>query len=182
MFLVLAKIITLILLFVILGSFVYPNDNKSYALPYIEITTPLSKDDIQINHNQICLHFDNKASNAIRVFDNMTGQNKTQYFNYNPDSSVTVSNSSIFVNSKIQRPLVNDPNTVEIVPFSFSIPVKFVKNYDENSTFPSKTYAATEDNWTFGNKTYDKLNVQVNIPKDMDQYQALLIIFPSMNS
>jgi hypothetical protein len=176
------KIIAPVMLFAILGAFVYPNVNKSYAAPFIRLSVPMTAGETQFLPNQLSLHIDNQTNGgAVEVLSNETGQNVTQYFKYHPDSSVIVDNSSIYLNSKYQRPLVNDPNTIEIIPFRFNTPVKYVTNYDDNSTFPSKTYQAFEENWTYGNTTYDRLNVQVNIPKDMDQYQAMLIMFPSMN-
>jgi hypothetical protein len=51
------------------------------------------------------------------------------------------------------------------------MPAKFVINHNDNSVFPSKTYEMFKEKRIFENTTNDRLNVHVNIPKYMSQYQ-----------
>jgi hypothetical protein len=111
-----AKILTSVVLFAILGAFVYLNVNKSYAAPFARLSVPLTENEFQFLPNHMSFHMDNQSSGgAVEVISNETGQNVTQYFKYNPDrNSVTVSNSTMTADFAIQVPEPNNPNTVKI--------------------------------------------------------------------
>jgi hypothetical protein len=69
-----AKTITSIVLIAILGAFVYPNVNKSYAVTYARLTVPLAEDESQLLPNQLSFHMSNQTNGgSVEVVSNERG-------------------------------------------------------------------------------------------------------------
>ncbi|MER5175820.1 MAG: hypothetical protein ABJB73_08615 [Candidatus Nitrosocosmicus sp.] len=156
----------------------------STAVPFIHIFASLTPDKIQFLPNQIMFHLDNQTSGAIESISNETGKNVTQYFKYNSEqNTVTVSNSTIYIHYNLQIPNLDNPNAISIEGVNRAFNVQYIANPDPRLLLPSTTYFG-EINSKFlsiNGITYDKLNIQVIIPHDLNKYQSLMMEYPSMN-
>ncbi len=155
------------------------------AVPFIHMFASLTPDKIQFVPTQIMFHLDNQTSGAIESISNETGKNVTQYFKYNPEqNTVTVSNSIIYIHYNLQIPYLDNPNAISTERVNRAFNVQYIANPDPRlPLLPSTTYFG-EINSKFLSITgipYDKLNIQVIIPHDLDKYQSLMIEYPSMN-
>ena len=154
------------------------------AVPFIHISVPLTHDKIQFVPNQIMFHLDNQTSGAIESISNETGKNITQYFKYNPEqNTVTVSNSTIYIHYNLQIPYSDNPNALSIERVNRAFDVQYNANPDPRLPIPSTTYFGEINNKfsSINGITYDKLNIQVIIPHDLDKYQSLMIEYTSMS-
>lgn len=156
----------------------------STVVPFIHIFASLTPDKIQFLPNQIMFHLDNQTSGAIESISNETGKNVTQYFKYNSEqNTVTVSNSTIYIHYNLRIPNLDNPNAISIEGVNRAFNVQYIANPDPRLLLPSTTYFG-EINSKFlsiNGITYDKLNIQVIIPHDLNKYQSLMIEYPSMN-
>lgn len=156
----------------------------STTIPFIHIFASLTPDKIQFLPNQIMFHLDNQTSGAIESISNETGKNVTQYFKYNSEqNTVTVSNSTIYIHYNLQIPNLDNPNAISIEGVNRAFNVQYIANPDPRLLLPSTTYFG-EINSKFlsiNGITYDKLNIQVIIPHDLNKYQSLMMEYPSMN-
>jgi hypothetical protein len=154
------------------------------ANPSIYIFVPLTLNKIQYLPNQIMFHLDNQTSGAIETISNETGKNIIQYFKYNPhQNTVTISNSTIYTHYELQVPFLGNPNAKQIQKVNRAFDVKYIADPDPRLSNPSTTYFG-EINSKFlsiNGIAYDKLNIQVIVPYELNKYQSMMIIYPSIN-
>jgi hypothetical protein len=164
---------------------VYAAAITSSKIPFIHLSVPLTLDKIQFVPNQIMFHLDNQTSGAIESISNETGKNITQYYIYNPkQNTVTISNSTIYTHYIIQIPYPNSPNTILIQTVNRAFDIKNIIDPDPRFPILSTTYFG-EINKKFVSTnriTYDKLNIQITIPHDINKHQSLMVIYPSINN
>jgi hypothetical protein len=158
--------------------------NTSVSAPFIRISVPLTLNKIQFIPNQIMFYLDNQTSGAIESISNETGKNITQYFKYNPQqNTVTVSNSTIYTHYDIQITYPNNHNITLIQKVNRAFDVIHIANPDPRFTISSTSYFGEINKkfFSINGITYDKLNIEVIVPHDLNKYQSTMIIFPSIN-
>jgi hypothetical protein len=156
----------------------------SGKIPFIHLSVPLTPDKIQFIPSQIMFHLDNQTSGAIESISNETGKEITQYYIYNPkQNTVTISNSTIYTHYNIQIPYPNNPYTTSIQTVNRAFDIKNTIDPDPRFLFPSTTYFGEINKKYLSTNgiTYDKLNIQVTIPHDINKHQSLMVIYTSIN-
>ena len=173
-----------ITVFEIMVAQVYAAAITSSKIPFIQLSVPLTADQIQFITNQIMFHLDNQTSGAIESISNETGKDITQYYMYNPKQNiVTISNSTIYTHYNIQIPYPNNPNTTLIQTVNRAFDIKNIFTSDHRFPMFSTTYFGEINKKYLSTNgiTYDKLNIQVTIPHDINKHQSLMVIYPSIN-
>jgi hypothetical protein len=156
----------------------------SSKIPFIHLSVPLTLDKIQFVPNQIMFHLDNQTSGALESISNETGKDITQYYIYNPkQNTVTISNSTIYTHYNIQIPNPNYPNTTLIQTVNRAFDIKNIFAPDPRFPIISTTYFGeiNKKYLSINGITYDKLNIQVTIPHDINKHQSMMVIYPSIN-
>jgi hypothetical protein len=173
-----------ITVFEIMVAQIYAAAINSSKIPFIHLSVPLTPDKIQFVPNQIMFHLDNQTSGAIESISNETGKDITQYYIYNPNqNTVTISNSTIYTHYNIQIPNPTNPNTTLIQTVNRAFDIKNIFAPDHRFSILSTTYYGEINKKYLSTNgiTYDKLNIQVTIPHDINKHQSLMVIYPSIN-
>ena len=179
-----ALAISSITLFEIMVAQVYAAAITSSKIPFIQLSVPLTPDKIQFIPNQIMFHLDNQTSGAIESISNETGKDITQYYMYNPKQNiVTISNSTIYTHYNVQIPYPNNPNTTLIQTVNRAFDIKNIFAPDPRFPILSTTYFGEINKKYLSTNgiTYDKLNIQVTIPHDINKHQSVMVIYTSIN-
>ena len=96
---IITALLTLVMMNVILSALTFIYTYKIYAITFIQVTVPLTKDRLQIApYSKIFFHLDDQTSTAVQGIDNTTGHNVTKYLIYNTArNSVSVSISTMSI-------------------------------------------------------------------------------------